>query len=103
MALALFAAAVFARTPTSYAREWVKLDRLGQQVEAADMNSTDKLMTAYRRTEAAVAKLSPEEYRVTQQSETERPGTGALPTGPGCARVSYRGGRTLSEENHLSP
>lgn len=35
-------------------------------------------MAAYMKTEAAIAKLSPEEYRVTQQSATERPGTGAL-------------------------
>ena len=35
-------------------------------------------MAVYRKTEAAIAKLSPEEYRVTQQSGTERPGTGAL-------------------------
>jgi peptide-methionine (R)-S-oxide reductase len=35
-------------------------------------------MATYKKTETALAKLSPEEYRVTQQSETERPGTGAL-------------------------
>src|SRR5262249_21273762 len=35
-------------------------------------------MAAYKKTEAAIGKLSPEEYRVTQQSGTERPGTGAL-------------------------
>ncbi len=35
-------------------------------------------MTAYKKTEAAIAKLSPEAYRVTQQNATERPGTGAL-------------------------
>ena len=35
-------------------------------------------MAAYKKTEAAIARLSPEEYRVTQQSATERPGTGAL-------------------------
>jgi peptide-methionine (R)-S-oxide reductase len=33
-------------------------------------------MTNYRKTSEAVAKLSPEQYRVTQQSGTERPGTG---------------------------
>ena len=33
-------------------------------------------MTEYRKTDEAVAKLSPEEFRVTQQSGTERPGTG---------------------------
>ncbi|KAB0269147.1 peptide-methionine (R)-S-oxide reductase MsrB [Microvirga brassicacearum] len=35
-------------------------------------------MAAYKKTDAAIAKLSPEEYRVTQQNATERPGTGAL-------------------------
>jgi len=33
-------------------------------------------MTQYRKTDEAVAALSPEEFRVTQQSGTERPGTG---------------------------
>jgi peptide-methionine (R)-S-oxide reductase len=33
-------------------------------------------MTEYRKTAEAVANLSPEEFRVTQQSGTERPGTG---------------------------
>jgi len=36
--------------------------------------STD--VTRYRKDPAAIAALSPEEYRVTQQSGTERPGTG---------------------------
>ena len=35
-------------------------------------------MPEYRKTAEAVAKLTPEQYRVTQESATERPGTGAL-------------------------
>ncbi len=35
-------------------------------------------MTTYRKTPEAVARLSPEQYRVTQQSGTEAPGSGEL-------------------------
>lgn len=35
-------------------------------------------MSRYRKTPEAVARLSPEQYRVTQQSGTEAPGSGAL-------------------------
>ncbi|MET0749158.1 MAG: peptide-methionine (R)-S-oxide reductase MsrB [Rhizobium sp.] len=35
-------------------------------------------MTEYRKTAEAIAKLTPEQYRVTQQSGTERAGTGPL-------------------------
>ena len=35
-------------------------------------------MAEYRKTAEAVAALTPEQFRVTQQSGTERPGTGAL-------------------------
>ena len=35
-------------------------------------------MPTYRKTPEAVAKLSPEQYRVTQQNGTEAPGSGAL-------------------------
>jgi|SRR5579863_10282687 len=35
-------------------------------------------MTQYKKTAEAVAALTPEQYRVTQQSGTERPGSGAL-------------------------
>lgn len=34
-------------------------------------------MTAYTKSDAAIEQLSPEQYRVTQESGTERPGTGA--------------------------
>lgn len=33
-------------------------------------------MSNYRKTAEAISRLSPEQYRVTQQSGTERPGTG---------------------------
>lgn len=33
-------------------------------------------MANYRKTEEAISRLTPEQYRVTQQSGTERPGTG---------------------------
>ena len=35
-------------------------------------------MADYRKTPEAVARLTPEQYRVTQQSGTEAPGTGEL-------------------------
>ncbi|AOH86132.1 methionine sulfoxide reductase B [Sphingomonas panacis] len=35
-------------------------------------------MAKYEKTDAAVAALTPEQFRVTQQSGTERPGTGPL-------------------------
>jgi len=34
-------------------------------------------MQTYRKSPEAIAKLSPEQYRVTQEGATERPGTGA--------------------------
>ena len=35
-------------------------------------------MPEYRKTDEALARLTPEQFRVTQQSGTERPGTGEL-------------------------
>lgn len=35
-------------------------------------------MTNYRKTDEAIAALTPEQFRVTQKNATERPGTGAL-------------------------
>ena len=35
-------------------------------------------MSTYRKTPEALARLTPEQYRVTQESGTERPGTGEL-------------------------
>jgi peptide-methionine (R)-S-oxide reductase len=42
------------------------------------MGGMEALMANYRKTAEAVAALSPEQYRVTQESGTERPGTGPL-------------------------
>src|SRR5215470_105958 len=39
---------------------------------------SEQPMPEYRKTPEAVATLTPEQYRVTQESATERPGTGAL-------------------------
>jgi peptide-methionine (R)-S-oxide reductase len=36
----------------------------------------DKQMNKYEKTPEAISRLSPEQYRVTQQGATERPGTG---------------------------
>jgi peptide-methionine (R)-S-oxide reductase len=44
----------------------------------AEYPSTEHVMTEYRKTPEAVAALTPEQYRVTQESGTERAGTGAL-------------------------
>ena len=52
-------------------------------------------MAAYKKTAAAIAKLSPEEYRLTQQSGTERPGAGAVSTTRNQALMSI-----LSQVNH---
>ncbi len=35
-------------------------------------------MPTYRKTPEAIARLSPEQYRVTQESATEAPGSGEL-------------------------
>jgi peptide-methionine (R)-S-oxide reductase len=35
-------------------------------------------MTQYRKTDEAIARLTPEQFQVTQRNGTERPGTGAL-------------------------
>jgi len=40
--------------------------------------SKEENMAVYERSAAAIARLTPEQFRVTQQSGTERPGSGAL-------------------------
>ena len=52
-------------------------------------------MKTYSKSDDAIAKLTPEQYRVTQESGTERPGTGELldNTEPGHLR-RHRLGRT---------
>jgi peptide-methionine (R)-S-oxide reductase len=42
------------------------------------MKQMPESTTKYRKTQEAVAALTPEQFRVTQQSATERPGTGPL-------------------------
>ena len=41
-------------------------------------NRRMQVLTSYTKDPDAIARLSPEEYRVTQQNGTERPGSGAL-------------------------
>lgn len=44
---------------------------------ARTLDSTqEKIMSKYSKTPDAISKLSPEQYRVTQESGTEQPGTG---------------------------
>jgi hypothetical protein len=45
-------------------------------VEIMSALGTEHHMPKYEKTPEAIAKLSPEQYRVTQKSGTERPGTG---------------------------
>jgi peptide-methionine (R)-S-oxide reductase len=42
----------------------------------ASRNLKEDSMAKYEKSETAIARLTPEQYRVTQQSGTERPGTG---------------------------
>jgi peptide-methionine (R)-S-oxide reductase len=71
--------AAAARMPSAIeiivAAYWTSFDRVSI---FNDRNSKERSMAPYKKTEAAIPKLSSEEYRVTQQSGTERPGTGAL-------------------------
>lgn len=50
------------------------MDKIGTDTIFKNEVETD--MTKYRKTQEALAALTPEEFRVTQQSGTERPGTG---------------------------
>jgi peptide-methionine (R)-S-oxide reductase len=54
------------------------LNRWQRPVRPTTLASTPKeeTMAAYRKTPEMIAKLSPEQFRVTQESATERPGTG---------------------------
>jgi len=51
------------------------LDRVSVQT-GDDGPKQERPMSKYSKTPDAIAKLSPEQYRVTQQNATERPGTG---------------------------
>jgi peptide-methionine (R)-S-oxide reductase len=43
-----------------------------------DDSPKELLMGKYSKTDAAVSSLTPEQYRVTQENGTERPGSGEL-------------------------
>src|SRR3546814_15193853 len=63
-------------------------------------------MSAYRKSPEAIARLTPEQYRVTQESATERPGTGEHlhTTDPGIyveERKSVVEGQRLSVRDDL--
>jgi peptide-methionine (R)-S-oxide reductase len=45
-------------------------------IRSRDDSRMEKAMKDYRKTRDAITKLSPEQFRVTQQNGTERPGTG---------------------------
>jgi peptide-methionine (R)-S-oxide reductase len=45
---------------------------------ASDTQFKEKSVASYGKSKEAIAKLTPEQFRVTQQNGTERPGTGAL-------------------------
>ncbi len=47
---------------------------MGRNIE--QVTSEEKKMRKFTKSDEAIQKLSPEQYRVTQQNETERPGTG---------------------------
>src|SRR5438876_7172154 len=51
---------------------------LGLSWYVSSCSSRTKTMSKYRKTPEAVARLSPEQYRVTQESATEPPGSGEL-------------------------
>jgi peptide-methionine (R)-S-oxide reductase len=44
----------------------------------SNINSNEEIMSTYQKSQDAIAALTPEQYRVTQQNGTERPGTGEL-------------------------
>tara|TARA_R110002167_G_scaffold131816_10_gene315797 strand:- start:641 stop:1129 length:489 start_codon:yes stop_codon:yes gene_type:complete len=44
----------------------------------SNINSNEEIMSKYQKSQDAIAALTPEQYRVTQQNGTERPGTGEL-------------------------
>ena len=58
-------------------------------------------MPTYKKTPEALSKLTPEQFRVTQQSGTEMPGTGALCTtrSPASTSTSSRASRLFASSD----
>jgi len=68
------------RTKAAYVKlapSRLRYDHRHNHIERTILGVTGReIMSDYRKTAEAIAALSPEEYRVTQENATERPGTG---------------------------
>jgi peptide-methionine (R)-S-oxide reductase len=63
-----------ANVPHTHLDKWPSAHHLG--ADASRRAEMEMTLAEYRRTAEAVAALTPEQYHITQESGTERPGTG---------------------------